>query len=170
MYDPSLCTKVTADSSSCGLGAVFSQKSEDGTWHPVAYASRSLSSTEQRYEQVEKEALASAWACNRFEDYLIGLKFILETDHKPLVALLGTKSLDELPARIQRMRMRLMRFSYIVVHIPGKELYTADTLSRAPGEMHPSDSKFHDEIDASVNLVLDHVPATDVRLEQIRVH
>ena len=170
MYDPSLYTKVKADSSSYGLGAVLSQKSEDGTWHPVAYASRSLSSTEKRYAKVEKEALASAWACNRFEDYLIGLKFILETDHKPLVALLGTKSLDELPAHIQRIRMRLMRFSYAVVHVPGKELYTADTLSRAPGEMHFSDSKFHAEIDAFVNLVLDHVPATDVRLEQIWVH
>ena len=70
--------------------------------------------------------------------------------------ILGTKSLDELPARIQRMRMRLMRFSYGVVHVPGKELYTADTLSRSPGKMHSSDSKFYDEIDAFVNLVLDH--------------
>ena len=129
LYDPSLCAKVTADSSHYGLGAILSQKSEDGTWHLVAYASRSLSSTEKQYAQVEKEALASAWACNRFEDYLIGLQFILDTDHKPLVALLGTKSLDELPARIQRMRMRLMWFSYVVVHVPGKELYTADTLS-----------------------------------------
>ena len=77
LYDPSVCTKVTADCSSYGLGAVLSQKSEGGTWHPVAYASRSLSSTEKRYEQVEKEALASAWACNHFEDYLIDLKFIL---------------------------------------------------------------------------------------------
>ena len=129
MYDPCLCIKVTADSSSYGLGAVLSQKSEDGAWHPVAYVSRSLSLTEKRNGQVEKEALASAWVCNHLEDYLIGLKFILETDHKPLVALVGTKSLNELPVRIQRMRMRLMRFSYVVVHIPGKELYTADTLS-----------------------------------------
>ena len=49
LYDPSLCTKVTTDSSYYGLGAVLSQKSEDGTWHPVAYASKSLSSTEKRY-------------------------------------------------------------------------------------------------------------------------
>ena len=111
MCDPSLCSKVTADSSSYGLGAILAQKYEDGTWHPVAYASRCLSSTEKRYVQVEKEALASVWACNRFEDYLIGLKFILKTDHKPSVALLGIKSLDDVPARIQRMRMLLMRFS-----------------------------------------------------------
>ena len=140
LYDPSLCTKVTAESSSYGLGAVLSQKSEDGTWHPVTNASRSLSSTEKRYAQVEKEVLASAWACNRFEDYLIGFKFLLETDHQPPVALLGTKSQDELPARIQRMRMRLMRFSYLVVHVPGRELYPADTLSWAPGKMHFSDN------------------------------
>ena len=54
------------------------------------------------------------------------------------------------------MRMRLMLFSYVVVHVPGKELYTADTLSRIPGKLHSSDSKFHDEIDAFVNLVLEH--------------
>ena len=112
--------------------------------------------TEKQHAQVEKKALASAWACNRSEDYLIGLKFILETGHKPLVALLGTKSLDELPARMQRMRMRLMRFSYVVVHVPGEELYTGDTLSRPPEKMHSSDSKFHDEIVTFVNLVLDH--------------
>ena len=56
LYDPFLCTKVEADSSSYRLGAVLSQKSEGGTWHPVVYALRSLSLTEKRYVQVEKEA------------------------------------------------------------------------------------------------------------------
>ena len=131
LYDPSLPTKVSADSSSYGLGAVLMQRHGEH-WKAVAFSSRALTATETRYAQVEKEALASTWACERFQDYIIGLNFMLETDHKPLVPLLGVKDLDQLPPRIQRMRMRLVRFSFKVVHVPGKELYTADALSRAP--------------------------------------
>ena len=67
-----------------------------------------------------------------FRDYLIGIKFMVETDHKPLVSLLGEKNLEELPAQIQRFRMRLMQFVFTVTHFPGKDLTIADTLSRAP--------------------------------------
>ena len=96
-------TTVTADASSYRLGAVLTQKQSDGSWRPVAYASRALTNTEVRYAQIEKESLAAMWACEqRFSDYLIGKQFCLETDHKPLVTLLGTKNLDELPARVQR--------------------------------------------------------------------
>lgn len=59
-----------------------------------------MSPTEQRYGQIEKEALGITWASEHFADYLIGLKFLLETDHKPVVPLLSTKNLQELPARV----------------------------------------------------------------------
>ena len=57
LYDPALETKISADSSSYGLGAVLSQQHKD--WCPVVYASGSLTPTESRYAQVEKEALAA---------------------------------------------------------------------------------------------------------------
>ena len=63
-----------------GLGAVLLQEN-GGEWKPVAYASRSMSETEKRYAQIEKEALATAWACDKFANYIIGLKIIIETDH-----------------------------------------------------------------------------------------
>ena len=171
LYDPTLPTKVTANSSSYGLGAVLTQQQPDGRWSPVAYASHSLTPTERHYVQIEKEALAATWASSKFQDYLIGITFTLETDHKPLVPLLGTaKSLDQLPPRLQRMKMRLMRFSYNIRHVPGKELYTADTLSRAPVAEVSAIDDLTKEIDIFVNVVTQGLPATDTRLEEIKCH
>ena len=111
LYSPDVETKISADSSSYGLGAVLLQKQQD-TWRPVAYASRSLSEAESRYAQIEKEALAGTWACEKFTDYILGKRICLETNHKhkPLVSLSGSKHLDSLPPRILRFRLRLSRF------------------------------------------------------------
>jgi len=87
LYDPKVPTKVSADASSYGLGAVLTQEMES-KWRPVAYASRSMTDTEKRYAQIEKEALAITWACKKFSDYILGKSITIETDHKPLVPLL----------------------------------------------------------------------------------
>ena len=64
-YSPDLPTKVSADaSSSYGMEAVLLQQMDN--WRPIFYASRSMTSTEQRYAQVEKESLACTWACEKF--------------------------------------------------------------------------------------------------------
>ena len=169
LYDPRKMTTVTADASSYGLGAVLTQKQSDGSWRPVAYASRALTNTEVRYAQIEKESLAATWACERFSDYLIGKQFCLETDHKPLVTLLGTKNLDEPSARVQRFRMRFMRFLYSITYIPGKNLTVADTLSRAPVLMSSaSDDEVRAEVETFVRAVMQSLPATEQRLEEIR--
>ena len=87
---------------------------------------------EQRYAQIEKEALGIMWACERLQNYLIGRSFYVHTDHKHLIPLLSSKSLDELPVRIQRFRMHLMRFDFTISHVPGKSLILADVLSCFP--------------------------------------
>jgi len=166
IYDPTLETVVPADASSYGLGALLKQRHLDG-WRPVAYISRALTPTEQRYAQIEKEALATTWACERFADYLVGKEFHVETDHKPLVPLFGTKYLGELPPRIQRLRMRLMRFNFTISHVPGKNLITADTLSRAPVSTDDEHNR-EEEIDLYVNFIYALLPATDQRLEDIK--
>lgn len=97
---PSLKTTVSADASSFGLGAVLLQEQTNGETRAVAYISHAMTPTEQRYAQIEKESLAITWACEHFEDYLLGLRFQIETDHKPLVLLLGKKLLDKLSATI----------------------------------------------------------------------
>lgn len=121
LYNANKPLKVSADTSSYGLGAVLLQR-ESEDWRPVAYALRSLTPVEQRYAQVEKEALGLTWACKRFRDFLIGQYFEMETDHKLLLSLLGAQELDTLPPRIQRFRMRLMRYAYTISHVPGKSL------------------------------------------------
>ena len=91
LYDSQRETVVAADASSYSPGAVLTQKQSDGSYRPVVYASRALTPTKQRYAQIEKEALALTWACERFEEYLLGMKFQLHTDHKPLVPILGSR-------------------------------------------------------------------------------
>lgn len=68
----------------------------DSQWRPVAYALRSITVIEKQYAQVEKEVLAITWACE-FSTYVLGKRFIVQTDHKPLVPLLETKHLNSLP-------------------------------------------------------------------------
>ena len=105
-FDATRETVVSADASSYGLGAVLLQKQSSGELQSIAYISRAQTPKEQCYTQIEKEALGVTWACERFQDYLIGKRFHIETDHKPLVPLLSTKNL---PIRIQQFRLRLIR-------------------------------------------------------------
>ena len=105
LYDPTAKSKVSADASSFGLGAVLLQENSRCEWRPVAYASRSLSETERRYAQIEKEALAVTWSCGKFSDYILGSRFEIETDHKPLVPILSSKHLNDLPPRVLRFSL-----------------------------------------------------------------
>ena len=130
-FDINRATVVSADASSYSIGSVLLQK-VDGKLHPVAFASRALTPTEQRYAQIEKESLALIWACEKFRNYLIGTHFKIQTDHKPLLSLFGNKDLNDLSPRIQRFRTRMMWYMYDVEYVPGKLLSTADLLSRIP--------------------------------------
>ena len=169
LYDPTAPTKISADASSHGLGAVILQQTDD-SWKPVAYASRSMSETEKRYAQIEKEALAATWACEKFANLVVGKRFQIETDHKPLVPLLGDKQLDSLPPRILRFRLRLDRFTYDIKHVPGKELYTADTLSRAPipSQASADGTTLQDLAELCMTTTISHLPASSQRREVYR--
>jgi len=168
-FAPGRPTRVAADASSYGLGATLEQKNGDQPWRPVCYASRTLSDTEKRYAQIEKEALASTWACEKFKQYLIGQDFTIQTDHKPLVVLLGTKPISDLPARIQRFRMRLMQFCYKVEYIPGKLMIIPDMLSRAPIESSDpgTDALLIDDVTVFVECITQNTPILEQRLLKI---
>ena len=169
LFDANLETIVSADASAYGLGAVLLQRQRSGDLKPVAYISRSMTPTEQRYAQIEKEALAFTWACERLSDYLVGKEFHIQTDHKPLVPLFSSKHLEELPIRVQRFRLRMMRFQFTISHVPGKELLIADTLSRAPATSPiTADVQLQEETNAYVRMVVQSLPATEQRLHEIK--
>jgi len=100
-------TRVVTDASPTGLGAVLTQ-CQNSIWRVIAYATRSLSDVERRYSQTEKEALAIVWAVERFNLYLFGMQFELESDHKPLECICGRKSKPL--ARIERWVLRLQGY------------------------------------------------------------
>ena len=76
---------TACDTSPFGVGAILSQILADGSEHPVAYASRSLSPAERNYSHLDKEALATIFGIGKFHQYICGRKFTLYTDHKPLI-------------------------------------------------------------------------------------
>ena len=125
-----------------------------------------MSETECWYAQIEKEALVTTWACEKFATYILGTHFTIETDHKPLVPPLGEKNL---PPRILRFRLCLARFDYsIQYNIPGKLMYTADALSRAPTS-DSRESKLQDGADALQKVCISQLPASKWKLDEHRV-
>ncbi len=136
-WDPEANTRLTTDASQYGLGAILEQEQPDGSYRPVYYASRKLSEVEARYSQFERECLGVKWACDRFQLYLIGKHFEVQTDHKPLLKILSAYSKAP-SARIERWVLFLQQFKFNVTHIKGKD-NRADVLSRAPRELHDSD-------------------------------
>ena len=165
LFDVQNESKFSADASVYGLGAVLLQKT-DSQWKPFAYASRSLSETERRYAQIEKEALAITWACEKFSMYVLSKRFSIETDHKPLVPLLVSKHLDSLPPRVLRFRLRLARFDFSIEHTPGKYLYTADTLSRASLSSSDDDPNQGVLAELAMEACIAHIPASQSRLSE----
>lgn len=124
LFDPDLDITLTVDASSHSLGAVLLQHNG-----PVEYAAKSLSDTQRRYAQIEKELLAVLFACQRFHSYVYGRKLVIETDHKPLLGLVK-KPIAEATPRLQRILLHLQPYEFQLVYKPGKEMFLADTLSR----------------------------------------
>ena len=124
---------IQCDSSETGLGAALLQEGQ-----PMAFASRTLTPTERGYAQIEKECLATVFACDRFSQYIFGRESVsVQSDHRPLETIFS-KSLTAVPKRLQGMLLRLQKFNLKVGYQKGAEMFLADTLSRAPlGDVGP---------------------------------
>lgn len=158
-FDPNRPLVLSADASSYGLGAVLLQ---DGK--PISYASATLTPTQGRYAQIEKELLAVLFACEHYKFYIIGTRVQIESDHRPLVAIVK-KDIATLSPRLQRMMLRLLAFDFELQYVPGKQIPVPDALSRCPlgGNFAPP------HIDGSGAAVFSCVAASPSRLQQLRL-
>ena len=99
---------------------------------PVAYASRTLTKSEQRWGQIEMELLAIVFACQKLHYFVYGREFLVQSDHKPLETLIK-RHIDDVTPRLQRMFLILLKYPGLSLqYTPGKEMLVADCLSRAP--------------------------------------
>ncbi|CAB4024841.1 Hypothetical predicted protein [Paramuricea clavata] len=162
-YDVAKPVTLQVDASQNGLGAALIQNQG-----PVAYAWKAMNDTQRRYAQIEKELLAVVFACTRFHQYVYGKTITVESDHKPLEAILK-KPLSQAPSRLQKMLMQLQAYDINLVYKKGSEMYIADALSRAfPPEIIPE--QFEEDIASErfIHLMSSESYVTDRKLQAIK--
>ncbi|KFM75290.1 Retrovirus-related Pol polyprotein from transposon 297, partial [Stegodyphus mimosarum] len=156
-YDIKLPVVLSVDASQEGLGAVLLQNNL-----PVAYAFKALTDTQKNYAQIEKETLAIVFACEKFHQYIFGKYITAECDHKPLESIFK-KPLNKCPVSLQRMRIRLQPYQFEIKYKPGKELFTADALSRSFTDK--GSDFFEGDIERPVELVVECIPMSKDKME-----
>ena len=133
--DDSLPFKLQTDASTEGIGAVLLQVTQNGD-RPLAYMSKKLTKTQTKWPTIEQECYAIIQAIEKWDKYLRGQEFTIETDHEPL---LSFTSKEQVNKKCERWRLRLAEYRFKMKHIQGKKNNVADYLSRSPVEMAEED-------------------------------
>ena len=102
---------------------------ENNILRPIAFASKSLSSTEKRYSNIEREALGILHGLEKFHDYCFARKVSIITDHKPLVSIFK-EDMSTLLQRLQQILHRIHQYRFKIIYKPGPNLFIADWLSK----------------------------------------
>ena len=122
-----------------------------GFLQPIAYASRILNKAEKNYPQIERELLGVVFGVMKFRLFVLGRKFLLQTDHKYLTKICNLhKAIPQLISnRIKKRTMVLKAYDFKISHIPGKENVIADFLS-----CRPINSMISSEEKSTENIIL----------------
>ena len=126
--DDTLPFKLQTDACVDGIGAVLLQITSNGD-RPLAYMSKKLTKTQINWPTIEQKCYAIVQAVEKWDKYLRGREFMLETDHEPLVNFTNKEQLNK---RCDRWRLKLAEYRFKVKHIQGKKNHMADYLSRSP--------------------------------------
>ena len=146
-YDPDLPLKLDCDASSVGVGAVLSHILPNGEERPIEFISRTLTSAERRYSQIDREALAIIWSLKKFHKYVYARPFRLVTDHEPLQYIFHPhKGIPEMSvSRLQRWALMLSCYNYTIEYRPTGKHGNADVCSRFPLPNSEDDSESVDK-------------------------
>ena len=136
------------DASNYSIGGILTQEQADGTIRTVAYYSCALSKQQQKWETFSKETYAVVVALRKWHSYLYGNKFVLRSDHNPLVTIRDKK---DPRGKIARWLMELEEYEFDIVHLPGKENVKADFMSRGNPTAFPSAGRLEENVYAVVN-------------------
>ena len=157
-YNPNKPTVLQMDTSCKGLGACLLQNEK-----PIYFTSKALTKMQKGYVAIELESLAVAWVMEKFHHFLYGNEFTLETDQKPLEAILS-KSLNRATPRLQRILIRTFPYNFKIRYIPGATNHVADCLSRLGVQKDSiSSPKLH------VNQITSQLKARNESLHSIRL-
>jgi hypothetical protein len=156
---------ITTDASDLGLGAVLCQRYHDQEY-VIQYISRTLQSNEVKWSVREKEILAVLWACQQFCAFVLGSKFIVETDHESLQWIRKVKS----PARLVRWAIRLDEFDFEIGDRREKDNQVVDTLSRNPRASESDIFEIRSSAIEEYLFAIDRTPETifDMTKEQLK--
>ena len=145
---------LETDASTIGLGAILSQRQDDGTIHPIAYASRSVNKHERNYGISELETLGLVWAVRYFRPYLLGHHCTVYTDHTACLAILNTPRPS---GKLARWALTIQEMDISIKHKAGKKHINADVLSRSPPKESQISQVAAKEPEESTSVDLDEV-------------
>ena len=164
---------LETDASIRGIGAILSQVQSDGQYHPVAFASRSLTAAERNYGITELETLAVVWSITHFHSYLYGHQVTIYTDHSAVQAILNTPTLSGKHARWWSRVYGSGIKGVNIIYRPGKANTNADALSQNPcspapregiGECEVQVAEVRSEPTTTIDTLLQLDPVTSTRV------